>query len=371
MAFRLGEYVVYGELFNKSNYSTHGYIVLRGEKEGEETVLHMELTGNCAKDLRGRHFRFMPSEDERNGPVYPAAQYSGLQLGQIGPTGDMTAQGWVKVMPCSVEEFMRRAELGEAPPTAWKRKLYLEWYSQNGRVVIEMPGAIVEECVREPEHAPDSEEEDEGDWVPLPNLALPPDLDQAAPSAGPGITMFTNDEDGMHIREWSPQENNREEEEGDPSERSPLQQHLDAESAAIDRMLHQSPENEEAYADVIPEMELMDECMEHREAQPLFLLLEDTSKLPPDGELDDARIEAELKGLLVQLAMVGVALDVCEHFTPRDCYRLLRDKVLLEPNAYPELVGTGWVQHVSTWEYCKECEEEMDRKYGETKDLPF
>ena len=366
MAFRLGDYVVYGELYNKSNYSTHGNIALRGVTPGEETVLHVELTGNCGKDLRGRHFRFTPAEGADDSPVYHPEDHPNFQMGQIGPTGEMTAQGWVKVMPCSVEEFMRRADLGEAPPTEWKRRLYLEWYGQNGRIVIEMADPAVEECVREPKCGGDADDEDEGDWVPLPNLALPPDLDETHHGAGPGITMISHDEDGTHIEHHVPSE--PEAEDDDPSQDTPLQRHLDAESAAIDRALHFSSYDDGSEEDAVREMELMDDCIGHRQTQPLFLLLEDTAKLPPEEELDDAQAEAALKGLLTQLAMVGVALDVCEHFTPRDCYRLIRDKLLLEPNAYPELVGSGWVQHVSTWEYCKECEAEGETNYGEFDD---
>ena len=70
-----------------------------------------------------------------------------------------------------------------------------------------------------------------------------------------------------------------------------------------------------------------------------------------------------LKGVLARLVMIGVVLDVCDHFTPRDCYTLLIDEIIKEDGTYEELVGTGWVQHFSTWEYCKACEEEMDAKF--------
>ena len=58
--------------------------------------------------------------------------------------------------------------------------------------------------------------------------------------------------------------------------------------------------------------------------------------------------------------MLGIALDVCEHFSPRDCYGLLRDTILAEPSVYMELVGTSWVQHVMTSEYCADCEAEFE-----------
>jgi len=66
MAFRLGPHVVYGELRNTSHYATHGVLVLQGEAPGEETVVHIDLTGDCEPDLRGKGFRFWPDE---NGPA--------------------------------------------------------------------------------------------------------------------------------------------------------------------------------------------------------------------------------------------------------------------------------------------------------------
>ncbi len=358
MALRLDEYVVYGELYNKSNYCTHGIIVLRGSRPGEETVVRLDLTGNCDKDLRGRGFRFRPRAEDADGPAFPAEKFPRFQIGQIGPTGTMTAQGWVKALPCPVEEFLRRKELGEEPPTEWKRHLYLEWYSQNGRVVVEMADPVVEECVREPKRGIGPEDEDEGDWVPLPNLALPPFLEESGPGAGLEITGITRDGDGVNIGKWTPAEPDMPDDD-DPAA-TPLQRQFDAESDAIDRALggvDDGPDSEHAS---IRGLERMDECVDHGVRQPLFLFLNDTGDLKPDDELDDIQVEAALKGLLVQLAMVGVALDVCRHFTPRDCYRLLRDKVLLEPNVFPELIGTGWGQHVMTCEYCRECGAEWE-----------
>jgi hypothetical protein len=66
--------------------------------------------------------------------------------------------------------------------------------------------------------------------------------------------------------------------------------------------------------------------------------------------------------------MVGVSLDMCEHFTPRDAYRLLVEQLLHEPGAYRELRGTGWVQHVSTWEFCPACEAEFEREWQARKE---
>jgi hypothetical protein len=307
MAWRLGEYVVYGELYNRRNYSTHGVIALRGVAPGEETMVRVDLTGDCGPDLRGKGFRFMPC-GEAGGPIFDAEALPGFQMQQIGATGTMTAQGWVRVLPCGVEEYLRRVKLGEPPPTPWGRRLYLEWFSQNGRVVIELADPIVEEA------GDDSQVGDATSWKPLPNLALPPDSALGKPLPGLEISIVRMEEDEAEAEHWSPDY-------GD---------------------------------DELEAAELMDYCIDHAESQPLRSFLH-SDQLPPPERLDDEAVEAQLKLLLSELALVGVALDVCAHFTPRDCYRLLFETLLDEGGQYEELIGTGWVTHLCTWEHCPVC----------------
>ncbi|MBI4556620.1 MAG: hypothetical protein HY706_03485 [Candidatus Hydrogenedentes bacterium] len=357
MAYRLGEYVVYGELRNMRNYSTFGMIVLRGGEPGEETVIHIELTGNCSPDLQGKHFRFRPGEYDTTGPVFRRGEHSRFRDCQIGPTGTMTAHGWVRTFTCPVEEFIQRAKLGEPPPTTWKRRLYLEWFSQNGRVVIEMAGPVVEECVRAAK-----DENDEGEWIPLPNLAPVPDEEEMKRTHGLGVTIVRREEDGIHTEHWESRKKPDVSDDENESAPDALQRELDREAAAVERAIRGEREADD---DVMREMELMDYCIDHSDGQPVHSLLEDFEDLPPPAELDDEEVEMRLKVLLSSLARIGVALDVCEHFTPRDCYALLREKILPKENVFGELAGTGWVQHMCTYEYCAECEAEFEAKYEE------
>lgn len=352
MATRLGDYVVYGELRNPRWSSTFGVIALRGAAPGDETVIRVDLTGDCDEDLRGKTFRFMPRKVDQDDPVFDPKEQAGFRDMQVGTTGTMTAESWVRTFDCSMEEFLQRSKLGEPPPTEWKRRLYLEWFSQNGRVVIEMADPIVEECVREPEG-----EDDEGDWIPLPHQALHPDLEESEPAGGLEVTSINIADGKPKIETWTPSKSDYDDDAPD----SGLQRQLDAEAAAIDRAV--SGEDEEE--DPLYEAKLMDYCIDHAEERPLAGIV-DTSSLKPDEQLDDDQVESALKVLLGQLAFVGVALDVCEHFSPRDCYRLLREKVLDEPSRYTELIGSGWVQHICTWEHCQACEAEAEAKY---KDL--
>lgn len=353
MAYRLGDYLLYGELRNATRYSTHGHIVLRGETDAEPVTVILNLTGDCDPDLRGKHVRFMPENPDSDGPAFRWDEHKGFQDRQVGPTGTMTAEGWVRTFECSVDEFLRRSKLGEPPPTTWKRRLYLEWFSQNGRVVIELGGVIVEECIREPRKGDD---DDEGEWAVIPNLALPPELDTSPKPAGPSFTVINVEGDTARVEHWTPHSPER-----DTGEDDPLERQFGDEAAAIDRALH----DEGKYDQDMYETELIDYCIEHAEEKPIIELLGDAGKLPMPEDLDDDQVEAQLKGLLGQMAMLGVALDVCEHYTPRECYRLLRDTILHDNSTYEELIGTGWVTHIMTSEYCKACEEQFEREYAE------
>jgi hypothetical protein len=352
MATRLGEYAVYGELRNNTNYTTHGVIVLRGEEDDRGTVLRLDLTGDCDLDLKGRTFRFRPREADETGPIFRREDFPGFQDRQVGPTATMTARGWVRAMPCGAEEFVRRTQLGEPPPTEWARHLYMEWYGQNGRVVVEMAGPIIEECVRQPKG-----EDDEGEWAPLPHLAPPPD--PAEQSAGPEITLLRLEDGIAHTKIFRPGEAQL----SDAFAADDLQASLDRETAAIDRDIRDGDVS--AADEDIAEADLMDWCIDRGEEQPVGSLLrtQDPSALPAGDALDDRAVELQLKLLLAELALVGVALDVCEHFSPRDCYRFLRDSILPECGVFKELIGTGWVQHVSTHESCPQCETKFEAEY--------
>ena len=349
MTFRLGEHVVCGELLNTSNYCTHGYLGLRGT----DRPVSLQLTGNCEKDLQGRHIRFEAAEVFREEGVGDKPP-DGLAWQQIGPTGIMTADDWVRIMPCSVKEFLIRSRLKEPPPTTWERRLYLEWYSQNGRVVVEVACATIEYL-------------DGEDWKPLPaNSPKPEPGDEGktgASATGMEITIVRSDEDGERTERltYGPKkiDKDRPGENDFQTISDDLQKELDARTAEIDRAVG----GMSAPPDVIGEMELMDHLIDNEMGDPVGSLFSENRRLPRPEDLDDERVEIQLKCLLGELALCGVALHVCEHFSPRDAYRLLLEKICWGERVFKELGGTGWTQNFMTSEYCKACEEEDEHEY--------
>jgi hypothetical protein len=352
MALRLGDQVVCGEILNTRNYSVHGWIGLRGR---EQRVL-LQLTGNPEPDLAGRHIRFEARIDpvaDESALEEPEPGLKKLAWQQVGPTGTMTAARRIKVADSPPEESLRGTELGESPPTQWKRCLHLEWFSQNGHVILELIDPIIE-FVEPDESATDPPSHDAGDPDAMDELAFDTDgIDES------DVTASLEGEFGDDLLdddEPSPED--------DPYNLFPedLQDLLEAETDAPSWL----DETGEDVPDSIRELELMDELIERGEGEPIETIFDSPLTLPsPDQLADDAEAEPVLKSLLAQLALYGIALDVCEHYSPRDAYRLLVEQICKEEGAYPELRNTQWVQHFMTSEFCEECDAEFEREYEE------
>ncbi|MFW6163633.1 MAG: hypothetical protein ACODAJ_12750 [Planctomycetota bacterium] len=349
MAARIGPLVEYGELRNTRHYATCGLLKLKGRDD----PVRFDLTGNPGPDLCGRAIRFEPRPPEEVAWWEPEADLDlaeVLQPHQIGATGTMTAAEKVKVTRCPPHELYLRSKAGEPPPFEWKPRLYLEWYSQNGRVVIDMVDPLVEwdDQGEPPAEQPEATEADEEDS----DLSAGPDV---------GIVRRTGDGD---FEEWhgSAAEYLAEREDEDPyglfSEE--LQRSLDSQSRQADEAAMSDEDRE-----LIRELELMDDLIEHSDGEPLVTSLQTPKAYPHPDRLNDEEVEGALKAMLTELALWGIALDVCEHYTPRDAYRLLVEELLPNHRAHPELRGTGWVTHYSTWEFCPECEAQAEREYEE------
>lgn len=363
MALRLSDLVVCGEIENTTHYTVTGWLKFKNHPR----PLRLQLTGNCSPDLQGRRLRFQTRdaeqlEEEEGGNADDLSRSeipANLAWQQIGPTGTMTADRQIKVAECSPDEWRQRCKLGEPPPFEWKPCLYLEWFSQNGRVVLEMPDPVLKFLSQAEWEADDADGDPEGAaWDP--DDALFSELEDAD-----DLSFF----DSAALDDGSELDDDDEEEEesaDDPYHlvSDELQEQLDRQAAAMDRSIRDETDDDSRS---LRELELMDELIESGDGQPISTLFDDPIKLPRPEQLSDEEVEQELKRLLAQLAVFGIALDVCEHFTPRDMYRLLLDEICTEENAYPELRNTQWVQHFMTSEFCEKCDAEFEKRL-ENKD---
>jgi hypothetical protein len=345
MTVRLGELVESGEICNTRWYSVHGWIQLRGS----ENPILLQLTGNCDPDLAGWRIRFQSrehpgvvvSDQARETVEKPTAVDPASLAGeQIGPTGTMTATRRVKVAQCTRAEFEHRSRLGEPPPRTWSLCLHLEWFSQDGHVVVELPDPIIEFVeYSQLEDPRESESLDTGTTGP----SFAPDPDESMSCAS-----GSDDESSSSC--------------------SPMP-HLFG-SEAFDDVESLDEEEAEWFSDedkpqFIREMELMDELIERGDGEIIGSLFDGPVRFPRPDQLDDAAAEEALKSLLARMAVYNISLDVCEHFSPREAYRLLVERICVEEQAYPELRHTQWIQHFTTSEFCRQCEAEWERECEE------
>ena len=142
MAWRPSDWVIEGELDNTTQGWTTGWILI-GQPD-DPIKLSLKLAGNCHPDLAGWKFKIVRI-DPRPDWAEPLSCLDSFSTNQSGHVGDITADQTLKHFECSTEEFIRRSNLGEPPPTTWRKALYLEWFSHtNGRIVIQSTSLAVE-----------------------------------------------------------------------------------------------------------------------------------------------------------------------------------------------------------------------------------
>jgi hypothetical protein len=318
MTLHLTEYIRGGEIINSRKNSVHGYLSLLGS----DRPLVLQLTGNCSADLAGRHIRFeIPSDSDSDSDASAEEYVDGLQIAwnQIGVPGQMTT---------------------EKSPSA----LYLEWYGQNGHIVIDLqnPGVefVIEDVVVE--DPPRLDEADEID----------DDFSDEGQSPSVSFEQATDPE----IETWEPAQ---EESEEDPF--GLFSPNLDSTLRESQGTWRPEPDDE-----TLAQWKEWDEVFDGSKDVPLSSLFDPPLQLPPEQSLDDERIFELFNTILKELARHNVAFHMCEHFTPRAGYALLVNQILPEYGTHPELPRIGYTMNLDTSEFCDECAAAFDREFGET-----
>ena len=334
MAFRLDDLVVAGFFKNSRRFSTHGRLLLRGA----EMPVVFELTGSPSPDLCGRTLEFEVPANDRVPSDEDRRLVAAFRPHQVGVTGEMTMARKGRTFDCSFEEFYQRSKLGEPPPTRWEPCLHLEWYSQNGRVVIELPVSKIHFLSEAEITARDQAERQSFE------AEMRQKKDESETQAGTPVGSDPQQEsDEMTLFEEnaiSPTEDDEEEAYGlIPDD---LDSELERRARRLDREIAgESPDAIKA----MEEMELMDEMLEKGKPAPLQEFLKDL-KLPlPANILTEEDAEQTLKLALTELALAGVAFHVCQHCSAGDAYRIFMEKVCKDSGFYRPLIGTmtGWL----------------------------
>ena len=124
MAWRIEGNVVRGEIDN----TVKGHVTGRIWLAGREEPLHLNLKGNCLRDLAGCRITF-------SNPAAKPGDTQSLATAQKGVCGDLTVSRKVKIPTIPIEAIK---DWDKPIPFRWGNIFYWEWFSQsNGRVVIE------------------------------------------------------------------------------------------------------------------------------------------------------------------------------------------------------------------------------------------
>lgn len=349
MTWRLENSVIRGELFNLRPNHVHGWL----ELHGAPSLIHLGLTGNMEGELYGKRVQFetaLADEEEVDGGQDVGASehpdFEALEIQQIGPTGKMQL---VRSLSPGGKEDLR---------------LSLQWYSQNGEMRIELLDPrleFVEEDDAEQSLADSEDDEDDGQSVFI----------RESEEEFPEFPDDADDEDPYGL--FPPQLEEQLEGELKSPEIAAIDESALGEAAGLDDTLGEDPfeRPKRSWDEVIPGIdeqtkrlyESWDEIFEGKKDVPLCTIFDPPLSIYPVDKLSDAEVESALKVILRRLAMHSVALDMCEHFTCRDAYRLLVEEILPKYPVYPGLPLTGYVQHYSTWEYCRKCDQEFEAKW--------
>jgi hypothetical protein len=355
MAWRLENSLVRGELFNLRPNTVHGWL----ELQGAPSLIHLGLTGNMEGELLGKRIQFETKlaeeedgdSDDPDGPK--ATDFEAIEVQQVGPTGTMTV-----VRSPAVNGHTEEV------------RLTLQWFSQNGEMRIDLVNPRLEFVAPDEEDkSPPSEEstdDDEGSVFVKDSEeefpAFPDDADEDDPYG-----LFPPQlEEQLEGETRSP--------EIDAIDDNALAEGSPELAAGLDDSLGEFPGDERpkrSWDEVIPGIdeqtkrlyESWDEIFEGKKDVPLCTIFDPPLTIYPVDKLNDSEVESAFKVILRRLAMHSVALDMCEHFTCRDAYRLLVEEILPKYPIYPGLPLTGYVQHYSTWEFCRKCDEEFEAKW--------
>ncbi|HEY3897109.1 MAG TPA: hypothetical protein VGM54_00750 [Chthoniobacter sp.] len=336
MAFRLEDFVIAGVIYHAHPLCVHGRLLLRGR----ETPILVELTGAPCEDLRGRSFEFEVPRNDRPPSEQDRERLARFCDQQIGPVGDMTAALRRKSFDGPVEEFFQRSEQGDPPPIHWSRCLYLEWFSQNGRVVIELLDPKLKFI--DPDEPLTNSDDD------------PAEIADDARDQGFEVADPFFGEEFAPPSEYDPHDepSNEAKEESYGLIPEDLDRELEHSARRVDREIAAKPDDE---SDPLDDMKQFDDLIENGEGTLIRDLLEHLELPAPGPALMEREAQVALNAALGQLALFSVAFHICDHCSVVDAYRILMEKLCPHCTVFPEMGGTSFVQHYSTSDFCERC----------------
>ncbi len=372
MAHHIGDYIMRGELRNTRANGVHGWLQF-----AHDLGVHLELTGNFRGQLAGKHFKFSTPRFDQADPQQSDPLPEDIQRlvdRQIGVIGEVRLlRRRVPTIP--LDDFTLLDRAGQQRCSVEKDCLYLEWFSQNGRVVAEIVDPSIEYV--------DDQQTDRDD---------PPVFEPMGDGLDSSIAETYLDLEGRAIADAEMEDgrDGDDETEMDDEADDPyglfapdLDQNL-ADALKTPDTLRDSDFDERydedggepttrSWDEVIPGLdpaikamyEQWDEIFEGKKDEPVAYLFDTPLRLPPPDRVStDQEAQPLVVAILAKLALLSVAVDVCEHYTPLQTYRLLMTEILPTAKVHPNLAASRMIQHYSTSDHCETCDAEFEAEYN-------
>lgn len=374
MAHHIGDYILRGELRNTRANGVYGWLQF-----APDAGVHMELTGNFRGQLARKHIKFSTPRSQRTvaeqlEPLPDEIQR--LVDRQIGVVGDVRIRR-VRVPSIPLPEFSQLDHDAQQRCSVEKDCLYLEWYSQNGRVVAEIVDPAIEYVdAQQTERDEPPEFEPMGDgldssiaetYLDLEGRAID-DADLEDELAGHDGAEMEDDSDADDPYGLFAPDLDQSLADALKSPDAPL-------GGEADELYDEDggPPTPRSWDEVIPGLdpaikamyEQWDEIFEGKKDEPVSYLFDTPLRLPPPDRVStDREAQPLVVAILAKLALLSVAVDVCEHFSPLQTYRLLMTEILPTAKVHPNLAASRMIQHYSTSDHCEVCDAEFEAEYN-------
>lgn len=343
MTVRIGSQVLRGELNNSQDNMVVGWIELLDDHR-----IELKLTGNMGGQLDGSCLGFQTKQIAADSHDETTSSLEPRQAGQVGDILFVER----RVARCSAGEFAQLVARGESPPVDIKPCLYMEWFGPNGRVVVEMVDPVLDvggRRIRAEQLPPDSDV-DEGpeiiSFLDSETCGVDPPGDQAGDDPCSLLPENLGEQLNAAI-DQNPQEKAVGSDENEAVSLQQGRRSWDEVLPGID------PKIKKMY-------EQWDEIIYGENHVPVATLFDPPLKLPPVDTVSAEQATELVDQILTELHKFAVVLEVCDHFSDLECYRLLVNEILPDAQISPLQPESGFVTHYATWDWCAKCQDEFD-----------
>jgi hypothetical protein len=320
MALRLQDHLIEG-FISGDRYSTHGVITFMGP-DGRESPIIMTLTCGPGPVFQNRAIDFRAKDPSKVKPLP-----RDIEPIQVGVPGDMLLR-MAKIPRIPIEEWDHKSPL----EFDWELCLYLEWYSQNGRIVIELVDPVIHLRAGKPLEIPEIPEEGVGGFSFF--------VVQEKPGAHGGTAEYEATSYSLV--------------DDDDDDDDDLESYLERLNRERDAAAGMDDDDDDLF-----DIDGAQFAATKMEGEILGSLLR-PQQLPAPHDVSEEEAEVLLRSLLIELALYSVGVNLCHHCTMKESYRYLLETVLQEGRVDTSMEPHGWVRTFNYSDTCADCQAELE-----------